>query len=180
MFDDQSITVSLNTEPVISKALSLMKGQRQTLIIPSDPTLMYLVSTHTHTHIFNFHQARNFNNVEKNKSDWLIDWLTGVWMVELTPISLLFPQIEDQMSKPEEGKNAVRSVDCKLDLVFSWHQMFPTWNDFVFLRFVSGFTEVLNITDLGSIEPSATSNYTLVSQGTWVTLNDIFRHYCIK
>ncbi|KAI7809033.1 putative solute carrier family 15 member 1, partial [Triplophysa rosa] len=88
---DESITLSLNTDPVITKALSLSKGQRQTLIIPSDLRLMYLK--------------------------------------------------EDRMSKPDEGKNAV--------------------------RFVSGLTELVNITDLGSVEPSDTSNYTLLSQGTW-------------
>uniref|UniRef100_A0A8C2JQJ9 Solute carrier family 15 member 1a n=1 Tax=Cyprinus carpio TaxID=7962 RepID=A0A8C2JQJ9_CYPCA len=41
-----NITVSLNTNPVITKAFSLIKGGRQTLIIPSNPTLMYLVSVH--------------------------------------------------------------------------------------------------------------------------------------
>ncbi|KAA0716135.1 Solute carrier family 15 member 1 [Triplophysa tibetana] len=87
---DEIIAVSLNTDPVITKALSLLKGQRQTLILPSDPTLMYVK--------------------------------------------------EDGMSKPDEGQNAV--------------------------RFVSGLTEVVNITNLGSVEPSDTSNYTLVSQGT--------------
>uniref|UniRef100_A0A8C1E4F5 Solute carrier family 15 member 1a n=1 Tax=Cyprinus carpio carpio TaxID=630221 RepID=A0A8C1E4F5_CYPCA len=40
--DHQDITVSLNTNPVITKAFSLIKGGRQTLIIPSNPTLMYL------------------------------------------------------------------------------------------------------------------------------------------
>uniref|UniRef100_A0A8C1TIP7 Solute carrier family 15 member 1a n=1 Tax=Cyprinus carpio TaxID=7962 RepID=A0A8C1TIP7_CYPCA len=40
--DHQNITVSLNTNPVITKAFSLIKGGRQTLIIPSNPTLMYL------------------------------------------------------------------------------------------------------------------------------------------
>uniref|UniRef100_A0A8C2A3J7 Solute carrier family 15 member 1 n=1 Tax=Cyprinus carpio TaxID=7962 RepID=A0A8C2A3J7_CYPCA len=39
-FDHQDITVSLNTNPVITKAFSLIKGGRQTLIIPSDPTVM--------------------------------------------------------------------------------------------------------------------------------------------
>uniref|UniRef100_A0A8C2JQD5 Solute carrier family 15 member 1a n=1 Tax=Cyprinus carpio TaxID=7962 RepID=A0A8C2JQD5_CYPCA len=42
--DHQNITVSLNTNPVITKAFSLIKGGRQTLIIPSNPTLMYLVT----------------------------------------------------------------------------------------------------------------------------------------
>uniref|UniRef100_A0A8C1E4Z1 Solute carrier family 15 member 1a n=1 Tax=Cyprinus carpio carpio TaxID=630221 RepID=A0A8C1E4Z1_CYPCA len=69
--DHQDITVSLNTNPVITKAFSLIKGGRQTLIIPSNPTLM----------------------------------------------------------------------------------------------FVNGWTADLNITNLDSIEPSATSNYTLVSHG---------------
>lgn len=45
-FDHQDITVSLNTNPVITKAFNLIKGGRQTLIIPSDPTIMYLVSVH--------------------------------------------------------------------------------------------------------------------------------------
>uniref|UniRef100_A0A9J7ZPN8 Solute carrier family 15 member 1a n=1 Tax=Cyprinus carpio carpio TaxID=630221 RepID=A0A9J7ZPN8_CYPCA len=67
----------------------LIKGGRQTLIIPSNPTLMYLQ--------------------------------------------------EDVKSKPKEGKNAI--------------------------RFVNGWTADLNITNLDSIEPSATSNYTLVSHG---------------
>uniref|UniRef100_A0A671MVG4 Solute carrier family 15 member 1-like n=1 Tax=Sinocyclocheilus anshuiensis TaxID=1608454 RepID=A0A671MVG4_9TELE len=40
------ISVSLNTNPVITKAFSLIKGERQTLIIPSDPTIMYMVSVH--------------------------------------------------------------------------------------------------------------------------------------
>uniref|UniRef100_A0A9J8AKC3 Solute carrier family 15 member 1a n=1 Tax=Cyprinus carpio carpio TaxID=630221 RepID=A0A9J8AKC3_CYPCA len=79
--DHQDITVSLNTNPVITKAFSLIKGGRQTLIIPSNPTLMYLVSVH--------------------------------------------------QSK----------------------------------MFVNGWTADLNITNLDSIEPSATSNYTLVSHG---------------
>uniref|UniRef100_A0A8C1TIU2 Solute carrier family 15 member 1a n=1 Tax=Cyprinus carpio TaxID=7962 RepID=A0A8C1TIU2_CYPCA len=79
--DHQNITVSLNTNPVITKAFSLIKGGRQTLIIPSNPTLMYLVSVH---------QAK---------------------------------------------------------------------------MFVNGWTADLNITNLDSIEPSATSNYTLVSHG---------------
>uniref|UniRef100_A0A8C1EF13 Solute carrier family 15 member 1a n=1 Tax=Cyprinus carpio carpio TaxID=630221 RepID=A0A8C1EF13_CYPCA len=70
-FDHQDITVSLNTNPVITKAFSLIKGGRQTLIIPSDPTVM----------------------------------------------------------------------------------------------FVNGYTADLNITNLDSIEPSATTNYTLVNQG---------------
>ncbi|XP_042619001.1 solute carrier family 15 member 1-like [Cyprinus carpio] len=87
--DHQDITVSLNTNPVITKAFSLIKGGRQTLIIPSNPTLMYLQ--------------------------------------------------EDVKSKPKEGKNNV--------------------------RFVNGWTADLNITNLDSIEPSATSNYTLVSHG---------------
>uniref|UniRef100_A0A8C2EH31 Solute carrier family 15 member 1a n=1 Tax=Cyprinus carpio TaxID=7962 RepID=A0A8C2EH31_CYPCA len=39
-FDHQDITVSLNTNPVITKAFSLIKGGRQTLIIPSDPSIM--------------------------------------------------------------------------------------------------------------------------------------------
>ncbi|XP_073668067.1 solute carrier family 15 member 1 isoform X3 [Paramisgurnus dabryanus] len=90
VFDHQDITVSLNTNPVITTAFSLIKGQRQTLIIPSDPAQMYLQ--------------------------------------------------EDIMSKPDEGKNAI--------------------------RFVNGMREVLNITDVGSIEPSAVSNYTMVLQGT--------------
>lgn len=42
--DHQDITVSLNTSPVITKALGLIKGGRQTLIIPADPSIMYLVS----------------------------------------------------------------------------------------------------------------------------------------
>uniref|UniRef100_A0A9J7XD45 Solute carrier family 15 member 1 n=1 Tax=Cyprinus carpio carpio TaxID=630221 RepID=A0A9J7XD45_CYPCA len=88
-FDHQDITVSLNTNPVITKAFSLIKGGRQTLIIPSDPTVMYLK--------------------------------------------------EDVKSKPREGKNAI--------------------------RFVNGYTADLNITNLDSIEPSATTNYTLVNQG---------------
>ncbi|XP_052421615.1 solute carrier family 15 member 1 [Carassius gibelio] len=88
-FDHQDITVSLNTSNVITKAFSLIKGGRQTLIIPSDPTVMYLV--------------------------------------------------EDTKSKPREGKNAI--------------------------RFVNGWTADLNITNLDSIEPSATTNYTLVNQG---------------
>uniref|UniRef100_A0A8C2JQK7 Solute carrier family 15 member 1a n=1 Tax=Cyprinus carpio TaxID=7962 RepID=A0A8C2JQK7_CYPCA len=79
--DHQNITVSLNTNPVITKAFSLIKGGRQTLIIPSNPTLMYLVSVH---------QAK---------------------------------------------------------------------------MFVNGWTADLNISNLDSIEPSATSNYTLVSHG---------------
>uniref|UniRef100_A0A8C2JN54 Solute carrier family 15 member 1a n=1 Tax=Cyprinus carpio TaxID=7962 RepID=A0A8C2JN54_CYPCA len=87
--DHQNITVSLNTNPVITKAFSLIKGGRQTLIIPSNPTLMYLQ--------------------------------------------------EDVKSKPKEGKNAI--------------------------RFVNGWTADLNISNLDSIEPSATSNYTLVSHG---------------
>uniref|UniRef100_A0A8C2EJV3 Solute carrier family 15 member 1a n=1 Tax=Cyprinus carpio TaxID=7962 RepID=A0A8C2EJV3_CYPCA len=70
-FDHQDITVSLNTNPVITKAFSLIKGGRQTLIIPSDPSIM----------------------------------------------------------------------------------------------FVNGYTADLNITNLDSIEPSATTNYTLVNQG---------------
>lgn len=81
--------MSLNTSNVITKAFSLIKGGRQTLIIPSDPTVMYLV--------------------------------------------------EDTKSKPREGKNAI--------------------------RFVNGWTADLNITNLDSIEPSATTNYTLVNQG---------------
>ncbi|XP_051998407.1 solute carrier family 15 member 1 [Xyrauchen texanus] len=89
-FEQGDITVSLSTNPVITKAFSLNMGERQTLIIPSDPSLMNLQ--------------------------------------------------EDTMSKPEEGKNAI--------------------------RFVNGLTADLNITDLGLIEPSAVSNYTLVSQGT--------------
>uniref|UniRef100_A0A8C2EL14 Solute carrier family 15 member 1a n=1 Tax=Cyprinus carpio TaxID=7962 RepID=A0A8C2EL14_CYPCA len=88
-FDHQDITVSLNTNPVITKAFSLIKGGRQTLIIPSDPSIMYLE--------------------------------------------------EDVKSKPREGKNAI--------------------------RFVNGYTADLNITNLDSIEPSATTNYTLVNQG---------------
>uniref|UniRef100_A0A671MTY0 Solute carrier family 15 member 1-like n=1 Tax=Sinocyclocheilus anshuiensis TaxID=1608454 RepID=A0A671MTY0_9TELE len=44
--DHQDISVSLNTNPVITKAFSLIKGERQTLIIPSDPTIMYMVSVH--------------------------------------------------------------------------------------------------------------------------------------
>lgn len=88
-FDHQNITVSLNTNPVITKALNLIEGGRQTLIIPSDPTIMYLE--------------------------------------------------EDVKSKPREGKNAI--------------------------RFVNGWTADLNITNLDSIEPSATTNYTLVNQG---------------
>uniref|UniRef100_A0A673HSM0 Solute carrier family 15 member 1-like n=1 Tax=Sinocyclocheilus rhinocerous TaxID=307959 RepID=A0A673HSM0_9TELE len=87
--DHQDITVSLNTNPVITKAFSLIKGGRQTLIIPSDPTIMYMQ--------------------------------------------------EDIKSKPNEGKNAI--------------------------RFVNGWTADLNITNLDSIEPSAASNYTLVSHG---------------
>ncbi|XP_050976105.1 solute carrier family 15 member 1 [Labeo rohita] len=88
-FDHEEITVSLNTNPVVTQAFSLIKGGRQTLIIPSDPTIMYLQ--------------------------------------------------EDSNSKPKKGKNAV--------------------------RFVNGWTADLNITDLDSIEPSATTNYTMVSQG---------------
>uniref|UniRef100_A0A672K675 Solute carrier family 15 member 1-like n=1 Tax=Sinocyclocheilus grahami TaxID=75366 RepID=A0A672K675_SINGR len=87
--DHQNITVSLNTNPVIIKAFSLIKGGRQTLIIPSDPTIMYMQ--------------------------------------------------EDIKSKPNEGKHAI--------------------------RFVNGWTADLNITNLDSIEPSAASNYTLVSHG---------------
>ncbi|XP_073701387.1 solute carrier family 15 member 1 [Garra rufa] len=88
-FDHEDITVSLDTNPVTTQAFSLIKGGRQTLIIPSDPTFMYLQ--------------------------------------------------EDINSKPDDGKNAV--------------------------RFVNGWTADLNITDLDSIEPSATTNYTLVAQG---------------
>ncbi len=49
-FDHQDIKVSLNTNPVITKAYNLIKGGggggHQTLIIPSDPTIMYLLSVH--------------------------------------------------------------------------------------------------------------------------------------
>uniref|UniRef100_A0A673HV11 Solute carrier family 15 member 1-like n=1 Tax=Sinocyclocheilus rhinocerous TaxID=307959 RepID=A0A673HV11_9TELE len=41
--DHQDITVSLNTNPVITKAFSLIKGGRQTLIIPSDPTIIKIM-----------------------------------------------------------------------------------------------------------------------------------------
>ncbi|KAI5107230.1 solute carrier family 15 member 1, partial [Silurus meridionalis] len=41
-FDNTNITVSLNTNPVITKAFTLALGERQTLIIPSDPDSMYL------------------------------------------------------------------------------------------------------------------------------------------
>ncbi|XP_026768390.2 solute carrier family 15 member 1 [Pangasianodon hypophthalmus] len=41
-FDSPDITVSLNTNPVINKTFTLSLGQRQTLIIPSDPNAMYL------------------------------------------------------------------------------------------------------------------------------------------
>ncbi|KAI5621093.1 solute carrier family 15 member 1, partial [Silurus asotus] len=41
-FDSTNITVSLNTNPVITKAFTLALGERQTLIIPSDPNSMYL------------------------------------------------------------------------------------------------------------------------------------------
>uniref|UniRef100_A0A673HSD2 Solute carrier family 15 member 1-like n=1 Tax=Sinocyclocheilus rhinocerous TaxID=307959 RepID=A0A673HSD2_9TELE len=92
-----SLRLSLNTNPVITKAFSLIKGGRQTLIIPSDPTIMYMQ--------------------------------------------------EDIKSKPNEGKNAI--------------------------RFVNGWTADLNITNLDSIEPSAASNYTLVSHGK---RDFVFRH----
>ncbi|KAG1941263.1 solute carrier family 15 member 1 [Pimephales promelas] len=89
--DHQDITVSLNTSPVTTKAFSLIKGGRQTLVIPSDPSIMYLQ--------------------------------------------------EDLKSKPREGKNAI--------------------------RFVNGWTADLNITTFSSeLEPSVTSNYSLVNQGT--------------
>uniref|UniRef100_A0A673HSY2 Solute carrier family 15 member 1-like n=1 Tax=Sinocyclocheilus rhinocerous TaxID=307959 RepID=A0A673HSY2_9TELE len=54
---------------------------------------------------------------------------------------------EDIKSKPNEGKNAI--------------------------RFVNGWTADLNITNLDSIEPSAASNYTLVSHGK---RDFVFRH----
>lgn len=85
--------MSLNTDPAITKALSLMKGQRQTLVIPSEPTLMYLVSTHA-------------SAASLSRSDAV----TGL---------IFFSQNEDSMSKPEEGKNAVRSVDVRVDSIFS-------------------------------------------------------------
>lgn len=57
-FDHQDITVSLNTNPVITKAFSLIEGGRQTLIIPSDPSSMYLVSVHQ-ANILQFHGQKN-------------------------------------------------------------------------------------------------------------------------
>ncbi|KAL1268291.1 hypothetical protein QQF64_033654 [Cirrhinus molitorella] len=87
-FDHQDIMVSLNTNPVTTKAFRLLEGGRQTLIIPSDPTIMYL-------------------------------------------------QYDNKL-KPE-GNTAV--------------------------RFVNGWTADLNITDLDTIGPSATTDYILVSQG---------------
>nr|QHB80166.1 proton/oligopeptide transporter [Danio rerio] len=89
-FGQQDIRLAFYTTPAINKDLSLIKGSRQTLIIPSEPAEMYLK--------------------------------------------------EDIKSKPKEGKNAV--------------------------RFVNGWTAYLNITNLeSSLQPSETSNYTLVSQG---------------
>ncbi|TRY88874.1 hypothetical protein DNTS_016951 [Danionella cerebrum] len=41
-FDQQEITVSLTTDPVITNPLRLIRGSRQTLVIPAEPERMYL------------------------------------------------------------------------------------------------------------------------------------------
>ncbi|XP_062862724.1 solute carrier family 15 member 1 [Trichomycterus rosablanca] len=88
-FNSPRITVSLNQSTVNNQAFTLTEGERQTLIIPSDPNLMYIT--------------------------------------------------KDLTSKPEQGNNAV--------------------------RFLNGMGTTLNVSDIAEVEPSAVSNYTLVSQG---------------